>query len=196
MSARRGTAKAAGRLAAIGDLLTGRKKLLQQIGILMVAESQAAFKAQAFGKYQWPKRGKINTAGILGDFAQGRNKPPKRRFERTPALIDTGALRQSIAFKVTGQTVKVGSALRYASLHQSGGMSEGIAVTKDMQLRLGKWLKRQATDIRAKLGWLLGKKARSEKIKFKVPKRPFVGFTPKTKVTVQKALGVTISKAR
>jgi len=196
MSTRRGTAKIAGRLAAIADLLLGRKKLLQQIGVLMVAESQKAFKAQEFNGVQWPARGKINTMGIVSDFAQGKNKPPKRRFDPRPALIDTGALRKSINYKVIGATVKVGSQLHYADLHQGGGESEGIQVTQDIQQRLGKWLKRQADDVRAKLGWLMGKKARDEKLKTKVPARPFIGFTSYTKKNVQKSLGVMISKAR
>lgn len=196
MAARRGTAKASGRLAAMKELIVQRKKLLKQIGILMVAESQNAFKAQAFDGKQWPARSKINTAGILSDFAQGKDKPPKRRFETRPALIDTGALRKSIAYLVTSSTVRVGSALKYAARHQIGGTTPGITVTQDIQQKLAKWLRRRAKDVKAKLGWLLNKKFTNQKIKTKVPKRPFVGFTSQTKKTVKKALGVSISKAR
>ena len=76
---------------------------LKQIGILMVAESQRAFKAQQFGAKKWDQRAPVNVFGIIADFTAGKTKPPNRRFDQRPALRDTGRLSSSIAYQVKGK---------------------------------------------------------------------------------------------
>jgi len=193
---RKGKVIPGAKIAAIRKTLTDQKTLLKQIGILMVAESQDAFKAQRWDGTPWRPRGKVNTFGILADFGQGRSSPPSRRMDQRPALVDTGALRRSIAYRVVGRVVKVGTVLPYANVHQKGGKTKSVRVTKTIQERLAKWLKRQSKTIKGRLGWLLNRRYMGVQIEGKVPARPFVGITAATRRNVKKAIGVKIAKAR
>ena len=182
------------RMRRWGRNLDDPKKALKQIGALMVAESQQAFKAQQFGKTKWPPRGAVNTFGIIADFAAaGKSEPPKRRFQTRPALKDTGRLAASISFKLRGSTaVDVGSNLSYAGVHQVGGAVESEKVTKDVQSALWKWLQGSGSKHKARLGWLLNRKFTGKTIKGEVPARPFVGVTKQTIRDVIEVVGVKI----
>jgi len=172
--------------------LDGPARALKQIGALMVAESQRAFKEQAFGAKKWASRAPINIFGIIADFALGRRKPPARRFERRPALRDTGRLAASIAFEVKGPTVEVGTNLEYAAVHHTGGDVESAKITSNVQLLLGRWLKRQSPEIKSQLEFLLSANYTDKTLKSTVPARPFIGITPKTRATVRTIIGVEI----
>lgn len=171
------------------------QKALKQIGAMMVAESQAAFEAQRFGSESWKERGRVNTFGILSDFEAGRT-PPSRRFERRPALRDTGRLASSIAFAVRSPVVEVGTNLPYANVHQVGGETTSARITPDIRRKLWTWLKQQSRDIRRQLGWLLNAKFRNESLTTSVPARPFVGITENTKRNVRRLIGVEIVEAK
>ena len=166
-------------------------KALKQIGVMLRAESQGAFKAQAYGGKAWDARaGKINVYGIIADFAAGKRKPPDRRFDDRPALTDTGALKRSIAWEVVGSdTVQVGSNLPYGAVHQHGGAVESKTITADVQDRLAAWLltKDDDTMIR-KLGWLLHKRMTGTKLKGTVPARPFLGITKQGKDDIEEII--------
>ena len=102
------TFKKGAKVGRIEKNLDNPKAALEQIGVLMVAESQRAFKEQQFGAKKWDQRAPVNVFGIIADFhIGGRAKPPERRFDRRPALIDTGAngLLGSIAHQVKGNVV-------------------------------------------------------------------------------------------
>ena len=170
--------------------------ILTQIGVLMVAESQAGFKRQMFGGVRWKERAVPNVFGILQDLSQG-SKIPSRRMEPRPALRDTGALAKSIAFKVYGKSsVAVGSALKYADVHNRGGKVTSPKITQPMQIALWKWLKRKPKEIRAKLGWLVSPNALGKKLTGTVSKRQFIGLTRSTKAAVKRLLGVTVMEVR
>jgi len=168
---------------------------LKQIGTLMVAESQRAFKQQQFGATRWDQRAPINVFGIIADFHEGKRKPPARRFERRPALRDTGRLAQSIAFKVLGDTVEVGTNVEYASVHQRGGETESKPITDQLRRNLWKWLKTQGSDIKRRMGWVLNAKFRGQTLKQQVPARPFIGITTETRKAVRRVVGVEIMEA-
>jgi len=165
---------------------------LKKIGILMVAESQRAFKTQQFGRGKWEQRAPVNVFGIIADFHMGRTKPPARRFDRRPALRDTGRLASSIAYQVTGNVVEVGTNLDYAAVHQTGGETESEPITGAVRRGLWRWLKKESTELKRRLGWLLNKKFRDERLTQTVPARPFIGVTPETRAAVKKAVGVEI----
>jgi phage gpG-like protein len=169
---------------------------LKAIGALMVAESQGAFKAQRFGGDVWRARGPVNVFGIIADFHAGKRAPAQRRFQTRPALQDTGRLRMSIAFQVSGDTVAVGSNLPYAAVHQEGGKSTSAPITEKVQQALWRWLKKQGSDLKAKLGFLLNKKYTGQTLEMTVPKRPFVGITRQTLRDVKEAVGVHIMEVR
>ena len=180
------------KLKRIGNKLVDPSKALKQIGVMMVAESQASFKAQRFGQKAWRERGKVNVFGIIADFAQGRRKPPARRFETRPALRDTGRLANSIAFQVKGTIVEVGTNVPYASLHNFGGISKSEKISDTVRQNLWAWLKKQNNELKGRLGWLLNRKFKDQQLEQKVPKRQFVGVTFQTRKAIQKTIGVDI----
>jgi len=168
---------------------------LKQIGALMVAESQAAFKLQRFGRTAWAPRARVNVFGILADMKKG-STPPNRRFQRRPALRDTGRLAASIAFSVSGKTVTVGSNLPYAAAHHLGEEVESEEITEEIQTKLWEWLKGESAQRRRQLGWLLNQKFRGTRLTMQLPKRPIVGITKQTIDDVREAVGVEIFEVR
>ena len=157
--------------------------LLNAVGLYMVGKTQQAFRDQGRGGVSWPGRAGPNRVGILRDLEAGR-VPPERRFEPRPAAIDTGRLRASIAYRVQGDTVIVGSNLDYASDVQRGS-TVSIQVTGSLRIALAAWLrslkgdrKRQA---RAAMGWLF----RVGVLTVNVPARPFVMVTDQDRATIR-----------
>lgn len=191
------TFKKGGKITRIEKNLKSLRTALTQVGVIMVAESQKAFRDQSFGGKKWPARAVPNVYGIIADFAAGKKKPPDRRFEKRPALMDTGALARSIAFRLSGaNAVIVGTQLKYASAHQYGGKIESEKLTPPVRKALWAWLKRQSKDLKQKLGWLLNKKLKGKSLKGTVQARPFIGVTAATRRTVKKLVGVTIMEVK
>lgn len=172
------------------------QKALRVIGMLMVAESQTAFKQQKLGKKKWSARATPNVYGIISDFAQGRAKPPGRRFESRPVLQDTGRLASSISYRVTSNAVEVGTTLDYSSVLQFGGKIESKTITSSMQKAMQKWLKRQSAGLRKQLGWLLNRKFTNTRLTGQVEARPFIGITNQTRLYVKQAVGVEIMRVQ
>lgn len=164
---------------------------LKVIGALMVSASQRAFRNQAFGKKPWKPRNPINVYGIIADFAAGKT-PPKRRFSSTRTLIDTGALRRSIAAKVEGRSVVVGSNLPYADVLHRGGEITSKTITKDVQKRLQKWLEGKGKAHKESLGWLLNSDRTDTQLKGEVKARPIVGITKEIADDIRDTVGVEI----
>lgn len=127
----------------------------KQVAALQVAVSQRAFREQRLGDVPWPARSMfvtdsrgrrwlVNVAGIVADMNRGAS-PPARRFEERPALVDTNALRRSVASQVTAEpgrtTIATGSTLAHASVHQSGGPTS-TPITPAGKANLRAWIKR------------------------------------------------------
>lgn len=192
----RTTFKKGAKIERMEKALQNPKKALKQIGVLMVAESQGAFRDQQHGRSKWASRAPVNVYGIISDFAKG-GKPPARRFQTRPALKDTGRLSNSISFKINGNTtVEVGTNLDYAGVHQFGGKIESEPITKSLRRMLWKWLKPKDTSLKSSLGWLLNKKFIGETLKGEVPARPFVGISKSTIADVREVVGVEIFEVR
>lgn len=169
---------------------------LRQVGAMMVSESQAAFRAQRLGDTEWDERRPINILGIIADFHEGKKDPPARRFERRPALRDTGRLASSIAFRLVGtEVVEVGSNLPYAALHHHGGTAESKPINQQVRTLLADFLRRRK-QYRKGLGWILNQKFEGKTIRQKVPARPIVGITKQTIADVQEAVAVKIMEAK
>ena len=166
---------------------------LKGIGAMMVSESLSAFKNQKFGDKEWRPRAPINVYGIIGDFHGGARKPKQRRFQTRPALVDTGRLRKSIAFKIpTSNSVEVGSNVPYAGKHQKGGKTESLPISEKVQTALNRWLKRQDKARNDALGFLLSPKMKGKTLKGRVPARPFVGITKQTVEDIETTIKLEI----
>lgn len=192
----RATFKKGDKVTRVEQGLKDPKVALKQIGILMVAESQRAFKSQKWSKKNWTARAAPNVYGIISDFAQGRKSPPGRRFQTRPALIDTGRLRGSISFRVMSPVVEVGTNLKYAAVHQKGGKIKSEKITKPIQSAIAKWLKGAGRQWEKKLGWITNARYTNKTLTGRVEARPFVGITRNTRKVVEKAVGVKIMEVR
>ena len=77
-------------------------RVMSGLGALALAYAQQAFDRQALGAEQWAARypkqqgAKVNVAGVVADFLEGKKNPPDRRFQDRPAGIDKGLLRRSL----------------------------------------------------------------------------------------------------
>lgn len=170
---------------------------LKQVGVMMVAESQRAFREQKFDGKPWEPRGPINILGLIQDFYDGRT-PPSRRFQSTPVLRDTGRLAASIAWKQVGNNVvEVGSSLPYAGVQHTGGEVESKPLTETVRDRIAAWFRtKQGKPFQKSLGWLLAKKFAGKSIKSRVHKRPIVGVTKQTIADVQQVVGIKIMETK
>jgi phage gpG-like protein len=185
------------KLTRIAQALEAPERALKQIGVLIVAESQRAFKEQAFGGKPWPARAVPNVFGILADFAAGKAAPPARRFEPRPALRDTGRLAQSIAFRVLGRTaVEVGTNVEYAAVHQKGGKVESAKITPAVRSALWQWLSRQSPLLKRQLGWLLNRRFLNKTLTHDVPARPFLGITEDTRKAIRYTVGIEVAEIK
>lgn len=130
------------RIRGIAALLAKPETLLKQFGTLIALRAQRAFKDQRRGSFAWKERATPNVPGILSDIRRGAT-PPRRRFESRPAVVDTGHLAGSIAYRVTGaKTVEIGSVVPYASIQQYGGEVD-IPIDMDLKHKIRDFLGKQ-----------------------------------------------------
>ena len=180
------------KMRRIGRNLVNPKAALKQIGAMMVAESQRAFKVQKRGKHKWAARAPINVYGIIADFHQGKRTPPNRRFESRPVLRDTGRLAASISFQLRGRmVVEAGTNLGYANTLHRGGKIASKPITAQVKDLLGRWLKGKGSEYAGRLGFLLNKRD-GEVLTGKVEARPIVAITKSLREDVKEAVGVKI----
>jgi len=185
------------RIRRIRQALGNPQAALKAIGALMMSESRNAFRAQKFGNVEWAPRSVPNRFAVLMDFSQGgTTKPPARRFQPRPALVNrggAGGLQSTIAFRLVGNdTVEVGTNLPYASVHQFGGTTESVQITETIQEKLKKWLKGSGKKWESffrkyTLPSWLGKKDEQT-----VPARPFIGVNEQTREDIEEAIGIHI----
>lgn len=161
------------RVQVLADALSNVKPILKKVGLWLVRATQQAFRAQARGMFGWKKRRVPNIPGVLRDMERGITVPG-RRFKDRPALVDTGMLRNSIAYEfVNPTTIRFGTNLPYAAVHQRGGVSK-IRLMPVMLTNLAIWLRsQQGEKWRDSFGWVFSKKPGST-LSFRVAKRPFV----------------------
>lgn len=163
------------------------RPILKQIGALVESASLAAFREQALGDIEWPERYPnqddpfVNIAGLIGDL-EGGGAIKARRFERRPALIDRGLLKQSPKSDVVDDKTVVtgvsGPAAEYAETHQHGLVSS-MPVSKQTKQKLAKLMLKgnQLEPYRRKLLSLLRPNLHVYHVE--AARRPFLGVTDK-----------------
>src|SRR6185436_7659584 len=146
---------------------------------------------------------KLNIAGALADAAAGRPAPKPNRFNDRPAAMDTGALKNSISFRVEGDSVFCGTTNPHAQITQEGGTTVR-AITASMRSVIAGWLKK-ATRAKNRVGASLKAFDKHEALgrlrfvffkrngsylvpekKTEVNARPFVGLTDEARGKIEK----------
>ena len=95
-------------LANLGERARNLAPAFREIGTGIVDEARLGFK-ESKDPYGTPwQRLKASTI-------------KRRRKGSSQPLLDTGRLRNSIAFRLVGNGVEVGTSVRYAAIHQFGG---------------------------------------------------------------------------
>ena len=184
------------------DLKRTPTAVLKDIGKLVIQQTKRAFREQALGSKIWRPRGAgkggdyVNIYGLISDFSQSAANPPRRRFKRRPALVDTRTLQRSFVAKVRSGKVIVSTPVSYAEVHQTGGTVKSKKIDKKVRSRLYKWLKKQTKKKRKKIGWLLNKKFKNQQLEMDVPARPFLGTTRKLRQGVYKKIGGKLIEPR
>lgn len=191
-------------------VLRNPERILNQIGIKLLADAQKAFRNEEFDGEKWPARypGQkppyVNIAGLIADFIAGKTKPPARRFQNRPAGVDTKQTKNSLtvgrAISVDPLSVTVSSNTDGAIAMSTGGTTVQ-QITKQVKERLAAWMrtakrriKRRQGDNRpirdedsaaARLGWLFSKKS----LVTKSAVRPFLGLSRKSAAEIVRITG-------
>jgi len=183
-------------LRGVADLVRDPSPLLKIAGAIMVARSQQAFRNQGLegdDRGGWEPRSVPNVAGVVADLARGPSVKG-RRFQERPALVDTGALRASISFRLIGlDAVEVGSNLPYAGKMQEGGSST-LPINATVAANLSAFLKR-APQWRTSLGFLFDKFKKGEDLTVTARARQFVALTDPIREDIIKAWRARIGRA-
>ena len=153
------------------------RPVLLKWGMLGVEASQNAFDQQRYGTSEWAPRAVPNVYGLIADFADGRN-PPGRRLESRPALKDTGNLSRSINYMVSGNSVRIGTAVEYARRLHEGGPIESRKITEKVQRNAAKYIKNQSEQVQKRLQFITSPERLGSRLSGQVEARPFVGATP------------------
>jgi phage gpG-like protein len=134
------------------------ERLLTIIGGLLLAESVLSFRDQRMGSEDWEPRypnqtdPKVNVAGVVGDLLDS-GSIKSRRFDDTPALEDTGALRNSLTASTMSNRAVVGTNLPYAPIQLYGGPSDPLPITPEVKEGLLEFLAENG-QYEDKLGYL------------------------------------------
>ena len=145
--------------------------ILKQIGAFITARSTDRFNTQRFGEKKWTPRGTPHVIGIVTDIEQ-TGKAKARRFSDGPALIDTGRLKGSISWKITGpREVEAGTNLPYAPDQQFGKKDNVIPITPRVREGITELIK-DNPELAKDLSFLLT----VDELKFDIQPRKFVGL--------------------
>src|SRR5574341_1295107 len=115
-------------------------RTLKRIGALVTSRSQLRFTTQKDPDgNEWPERMTPNIPGILEDLERGAGVKDRRWVGR-PALVDYGAMRNSINWQlVSTDSVEIGTPDERASVHHFG-LERIIPVTQKMKAGIVKIL--------------------------------------------------------
>lgn len=178
------------RIERMREILARPVGLMPGIGNIIAESCVRAFQAQRLGDIPWPARyprqgtPKLNIAGVVQDFIEGRREPKANRFVDRPAAVDTGGLRDSVESKIVDDfTVTVGSDHPKAELMHAGGTSvQNYGLNVQQAIR--DWLYERDAKGRQKVRQgrgdyvqYLNRLLRRTSLTTRVNARPFIGLT-------------------
>jgi len=163
-------------------------------------------------QYPTAKEPWINLAGAVSDWAKGKAEPDAKRFSKQPPLVDSGALKDSMSYRVVDKGVEVTSNSEYADLHNTGGTSVQ-KITRGMRDKIRKFIASKETRLqrfasgalgpllpsfvkpeqspwREKLGFLL----RADQLSTDLVKRPFMESTPRLEEALAERIEQIVKK--
>lgn len=146
----------AGQLRDINDLI---KKLPQWAGR----------EAVNFYKDSWRRQGFINTSVEKWAARKSDNKwgkTSKRKKKSRAILVQSGQLRRSIRYKVSGNTITVFTDVPYAQVHNEGLK---VATTQTIKTHTRQAHKRKGKEVKETTV-----RTHSRRVNFKMPKRQFM----------------------
>ncbi len=128
----------------------------------------AGREAVNFYKDSWRRQGYIN-ANFEKWAARKESKwgkKSKRKAKSRAVLVQSGQLRRSIRYKVSGNTINIFTDVPYAQVHNEG---QNIAVTQTVEAHTRKAHKRAGKRVKETTV-----RTHSRKMNFKMPKRQFM----------------------
>lgn len=169
------------RIEAMRQLNASPRPILAKFSVYWIRETQRAFREQGRGPFNWDERINPNVPAILRDVTARpsvKGGPGGRRFRGRPALVDTGALKNTVTTRfVRENLIEAGSPQPYANAHQLGG-PRSIPITRPMKANLWAWMKSLSKAARKRMQALLGYLFGLDVFDISVRARPFVLFTP------------------
>lgn len=155
-----------GVLSRLGERAADLKPLWRAIGRDVTEQARLQFR-DSKDPYDVPWK-------ALAPSTQAANRGRRRGGK---PLMDTGRLRNSIAWRLLGNGVEVGSSVRYAAIHQFGGTIDHAARSirvrlRKVKLESGAHAVRFAKDSHKRATTKWGEAAAW---KVKIPARPFIG---------------------
>lgn len=139
---------------------------MRDLGRGMVERARRTFDEQrgmdgTYWPEQYPNQGDdfVHLAGLVADILRGSK--PTTRFKRQPAGVDTGELRDSITFALTGpKQLKVLALADHAEDFEFGATSSQ-PITDEVRSKIAAFLKgnpQLRPAIRQRIGWMLAVK--------------------------------------
>lgn len=158
-------------------MVSNPQEMMKRIGFDAQNFSRNSFRNQKLGNSRpWKKRAVPNLAGIWSDINNNKT-PPKRRFDPSPALVDSGTLRKSISFELIGQnSVRIGTNRPNAKILYFGGTIIQKKTNPNFDDDLWRWLKRIGPFIEEKDFLKIAQLAEIEELETTVPGRKFLGY--------------------
>lgn len=156
----------------------GKGVVINRLGTITMVNVEHAFKNQGRGG-EWPPRYAPNVAGIIRRLNK-QEDPRATDFVEMPALLDSGALKNSFEKKVD---LLEPSTLGYVKIHSTSphayrmerGLIDRLKLEPVGRRHLAMWLKGLSDEdrklYRADIGWLLNKKKKRKKYRVKPQKR-------------------------
>ncbi len=159
--------------------ISGASPILKFLAEDAVQYSQANFERQSTFGIKWKPRAVPNLHGIINDINEGR-KPPIRRIDPRPALIDTGMLRRSITYELSSTTsVRIGTNKPYAKVHQLGGIVVSKKKASNFDEQYIKWLNTVKSRLSKTQLARAGRILSLSQISSMMPARPFLSYPEK-----------------
>jgi phage virion morphogenesis protein len=173
-------------LKGVRDAGLDLRPILQDVALALVTSTQQRFEAETSPSgTRWPRHAKSTLAGM----------PAARRAD--PKLLrDRNRLYSSISFEINGNTVLVGTNVKYGRIHQFGGtvkIPERQQTATFRQAKVGAATKADGTRVGSR--WRFAKarsKAKSNVTRtfivpehtVTVPARPYLGFDARDRETI------------